>query len=88
MQNRIGVVLTWILCAALRVLSAGFFSTLPVFGVSISGIIMGIIVGLLTVLIAAQAPAKKASKVSPLAAVSGNTSKEYPPGGKYKNYED
>lgn len=69
----IGVVLTWILCAALRVLSAGFFSTLPVFGVSISGIIMGIIVGLLTVLIAAQAPAKKASRVSPLAAVSGNT---------------
>lgn len=69
----IGVVLTWTLCAVLRALSAGFFSTLPVFGVSISGIIMGIIVGLLTVLIAAQAPAKKASKVSPLAAVSGNT---------------
>ena len=68
-----GVVLTWLLCAVLRVLSAGFFSTLPVFGISVSGIIMGIVVGLLTVLIAAQSPAKKASKVSPLAAVSGNT---------------
>lgn len=68
----LGVVLTWALCAALRALSAGFFSTLPVFGVSVSGMIMGVAVGLLTVLIAAQAPAKKASRVSPLAAVSGN----------------
>lgn len=35
-------------------------------------IIAGIVVGLLTVLLAARSPAKKASKVSPLAAVSGN----------------
>ena len=36
------------------------------------GITFGIIVGILTVLMAAMAPAKKAAKVSPLTAVSGN----------------
>ena len=42
------------------------------FEVSYPSIIAGIVVGLLTVLLAARSPAKKASKVSPLAAVSGN----------------
>ncbi len=68
----IGIVLTWAMCAALRFLSAGFFSTMPVFGVSGIGITMGVVVGVLTVLLAAQSPAKKASSVSPLAAVSGS----------------
>lgn len=45
---------------------------MPAFSISYPSIIAGIVVGLLTVLLAARSPAKKASKVSPLAAVSGN----------------
>ncbi len=62
----------WILCAILRFLSPEYFSEMPVFGMSAPGIIAGIAIGLLTVMLAARAPAKKAAKVSPLAAVSGN----------------
>ena len=69
-----GIVIIWILCAVLRVLSPEYFGEMPAFGVSIPSIFAGIIVGLLTVLLAARSPAKKAAKVSPLAAVSGNTS--------------
>ena len=67
----LGVVITWILCAVLRIVSSEF-SYIPIFGVSIIGIISGIIVGILTVLIAAQSPAKRAASVSPVAAVSGS----------------
>ena len=45
---------------------------MPVFSISYPSIAAGIVVGLLTVLLAARSPAKKASKVSPLSAVSGN----------------
>lgn len=41
------------------------FSDIPLFGISIFGIACGIFVGLITVLIAANAPAKHAAKVSP-----------------------
>lgn len=68
----LGLLVTWILCAMLRYLSPGMFAELPVFGVSLSGIIAGAVVGVLTVLLAAGSPAKKASRVSPLTAVSGN----------------
>ncbi|MBR1741284.1 MAG: FtsX-like permease family protein [Lachnospiraceae bacterium] len=67
-----GTILIWLLCFILRQLSPEYFSSMPVFGISCPSIIAGIIVGLLTVLLAARSPAKKASKVSPLAAVSGN----------------
>ncbi len=67
-----GVIMTWLMCAILRVLSAEFFAEMPVFGISGGGIIMGAAVGLLTVTIAAASPAKKAAGVSPLTAVSGN----------------
>lgn len=67
-----GTMVTWGLCAALRILSANYFGDMPVFGISVIGIVMGVLVGLLTVLLAARSPAKRASKVSPLAAVSGN----------------
>lgn len=46
---------------------------MPLFSVSISGILCGAVVGVVTVFIAAQAPAKHAAKVSPVAAVSGNS---------------
>lgn len=68
----LGIGVTWALCAALKHLSGIYFGDMPVFAVSIGGILAGIVVGILTVVIAAQAPAKRAAKVSPVAAVSGN----------------
>lgn len=70
----IGVLVVWGLCAVLRFLSPGMFETMPVFGVSWISLVCGILAGGMTVLLAAQAPAKRAAKVSPLAAVSGNAS--------------
>ena len=67
----LGIVITWGLCGILRIVSSEF-SYIPVFGVSVIGIVCGIIVGILTVLIAAQSPANRAAKVSPIAAVSGS----------------
>lgn len=67
-----GVVVIWILCFVLRFLSPEYFGAMPAFSISIPSILAGIIVGLLTVLLASRSPAKRASKVSPLAAVSGN----------------
>lgn len=69
----LGVVVTWGLCAALRFLVGGEFSDITLWGVSPIGIISGIIVGVVTVLIAARSPAKRAAKVSPVTAVSGNS---------------
>lgn len=73
----IGVILgigsTWILCAILRFVVKEEFATIPLFGISLIGIISGIIMGTATVLLAARAPAKRAAKVSPILAVSGNS---------------
>lgn len=69
----LGVVTTWGLCAVLRFLVGEEFSYIPLFGISIIGIGCGILVGVITVLLAANAPAKRASQVSPVAAVSGNS---------------
>lgn len=67
----LGIILTWGLGAVLRYGVGGEFSEWPVLGISIIGIISGVVLGLATVLIAAQAPARRASRVSPMAAVSG-----------------
>lgn len=68
----LGIAVTWGLCAGLRFLVSDEFSNIPLWGVSTTGIISGIIVGVVTVLIAARSPAKRAAKVSPVMAVSGN----------------
>ena len=68
----LGIFASWALCAALRFLVGEEFSNIPLFGISISGIFSGILVGVLTVLLAAGIPAKRAAKVSPVVAVSGN----------------
>mgnify|MGYP003362294673 CR=1 FL=1 len=68
----LGILASWILCALLRFFVNEEFSTIPLFGISIVGIASGVLIGVVTVLLAAQAPAKRAAKVSPAAAVSGN----------------
>lgn len=70
----LGTAISWGICAYLRYGIGGEeFTAMPVFSVSPVGIISGILVGIITVLLAAQAPAKKAAKVSPVLAVSGNS---------------
>ena len=74
----IGVVVIWILCFILRLLSPEYFGAMPLFSTSFPSIIAGMAVGLLTVLLAARIPAKRAAKVSPLSAVSGNANDTQP----------
>lgn len=69
----LGIIASWGLCAVLRFLVGMEFSNIPLFGISGIGILSGIVVGVVTVLIAARAPAKRAAKVSPVSAVSGNS---------------
>lgn len=73
-----GTIVICALCAVLRCLSPKYFAAMPVFSVSLPGITAGIIIGILTVLLAARAPAKKASRVSPLTAVTGGASPQTP----------
>lgn len=67
-----GTVISWGICALLRYGIGSEFAATPVFALSPIGIICGTVVGIMTVLLAARFPAKRASKVSPIAAVSGN----------------
>ncbi|AFM00056.1 ABC-type transport system, involved in lipoprotein release, permease component [Desulfitobacterium dehalogenans ATCC 51507] len=76
-----GIMVVWALCGVLKILSPGYFSELPTFGISWISILSGIAVGIVTVLLAAQSPAKKAARVSPLAAVSGNANSVQPISG-------
>ena len=68
----LGIVTTWGLCFWLKYGVQGELTEIPLFYVSIPGIVLGIVVGILTVLLAAHSPAKRAAKVSPATAVSGN----------------
>ena len=69
----LGTFLAWGLNAVLRYLVGGEFSEIPVFGVSAVGIVSGAVLGVLTVWIAAQSPAKRAARVSPIAAAVSYT---------------
>lgn len=71
----LAVVITWCLCACLRFFIGGEFANMPLFAVSAIGIVCGAVIGVATVLIAAQSPAKRAARVSPVAAVTGGISK-------------
>ena len=68
----LGIMVAWLLCPVLRFLVGGQFSEIPVFGISITGIVIGSVTGIAAVLLAARAPAKRAARVSPVEAVSGN----------------
>lgn len=68
----LSILIVWVLSAAMRVINPLWFSAMPVFGISWISIIASVLLGLLTVLLAARSPAKRAAKVSPLMAISGN----------------
>ncbi len=68
-----GTAATWLLIAGLKYIVAGEFSSMSVFKVSPLGICCGALVGVVTVFLAAQSPAKRAAKASPVAAVAGST---------------
>lgn len=69
----LGTAISWSVCALLHYGIGGEFTNTPVFALSPVGLVSGAAVGVATVLLAAQAPAKRAAKISPMAAVSGNT---------------
>ncbi|NLL77789.1 MAG: FtsX-like permease family protein [Clostridiales bacterium] len=72
----VGTFVIWVLCELLKVLSPGYFESLPALGISLPGIFAGVCVGIVTVLLSALSPAKRAARVSPLTAVSGNVDSE------------
>ncbi len=68
----LGVFITWILSGILKFFVAGEFSEIPLFSISFIGIISGILMGFFSVFLSSLSPAKKASKISPISAVSEN----------------
>ena len=68
-----GTLVSWGICAYMRYGIGGEFAAMPVFALSPVGLLSGVLVGIVTVLLAAQSPAKRAAKVSPVAAVYGNS---------------
>ena len=68
----LGTFSSWVMCGALRYGIGGEFATTPVFRLSTGGLCAGAVVGVVTVLLAAQAPAKRAAEVPPVAAASGS----------------
>ena len=68
-----GQIVTWAACLLLRSISGDRFSEIPLFEFSIVGILAGVVVGFLIVLLASLSPAKKASRVSPVMAISGSS---------------
>lgn len=72
----LGTIISWVICVVLHYGIGGEFVTTPVFKISPAGLVSGAVVGIVTVILAAQSPAKRAAKVSPISAVSGNVGKE------------
>ncbi|TEB07928.1 macrolide transporter ATP-binding /permease protein [Pelotomaculum schinkii] len=69
----LGIAATLFCCALLKFYNSYLFSDIPLFTISPAGILAGAAVGVLTVTIATLLPAKKASRVSPVNAVTGNS---------------
>lgn len=69
----LGLAISWGICALLHYGIGGEFAGVPVFTPSPIGLISGAVTGIVTVLLAARSPARHAARVSPVAAVSGNT---------------
>ena len=68
-----GQIITWCTCLLLKSIRGERFSEIPLFQFSIIGLAAGVVIGFLIVLLASLSPARKAAKVSPVTAISGNT---------------
>lgn len=69
----IGQFISWGACLLLKSVSGDRFSEIPLFQFSFIGLVAGAVVGFLIVVLASLSPAKRAAKVSPVTAISGNT---------------
>lgn len=69
-----GCIILWIAIFSLNMLNSQYIPQMPMFQLSVPGIIAGAAVGFLVVMVASSSPAKHAAKVSPQAAVTGNIS--------------
>ncbi len=67
-----GSIVMWFALLILRVTGSQYFMDMPLFQISWIGLIAGTLMGFLTVMLASRSPSKKASRVSPQAAVTGN----------------
>ncbi len=71
------ILVCWGICASMAYGIGGEWEDMPIGRISIIGIVMGALIGFVTVLISAGAPARRAAKVSPIAAVSGNQTSSF-----------
>lgn len=72
-----GMFITFACSAILKFYNDELFADIPLLSVSVLGIAAGVVVGFLTVYIASLMPARKASRISPVNAVTG--SEEFKP---------
>ncbi|MDD3705891.1 MAG: FtsX-like permease family protein [Clostridiaceae bacterium] len=68
----LGMLMALVCSAILKFYNNTIFGEIPLFSISIAGILLGIAIGFLTVFMASLVPAKKAAGVSPVNAVSGS----------------
>ncbi len=68
----LSIVACWGVCAELAYGIGGEWEQMPVGKFSVVGIVLGALIGFVTVLLSAASPAKRAARVSPIAAISGN----------------
>lgn len=67
-----GCIILWTAIFSLNALNSQYLPEMPMFQISWPGIAAGVIIGFLVIMLASKSPAKKAAKVSPQAAVTGN----------------
>lgn len=77
-----GTTIVWAASAFLKYVNPAFFKEMPLFGISWISLIAGAAVGFLTVILASLSPCRKAARVSPLSAVTGNISQANTPRSK------
>lgn len=66
-----GVIMSFVCSGVLKFYNSNLFGNISVFNISIIGILAGVLTGFLSVFMASLLPAKTASKVSPVNAVTG-----------------
>jgi len=67
-----GCLILWTALFTLNALNSQYLPKMSLFQISWPGIAAGVMIGFLVVMLASKSPAKRASKVSPQAAVTGN----------------